>query len=162
MTPQNLANLLERTLAAELPALRAVTETHASAQPLNPGAWTRKEELGHLIDSATNNNVRFVRITLEEGFAGPSYAQDNWVTLHGYRELSWSVLVDIWHGYNLLLVRLVERIPEDRLQVEATIGSARVTLQFLIEDYVLHMRHHLDHILAKDQITPYPAQSMGV
>ncbi len=161
--PQDLANLLERTIAADLPALRAVTESQASAQPPKAGAWSGKEELGHLIDSATNNNVRFVRIALEDGFHGPSYAQDHWVTLHGYRELSWSMLVDVWHGYNLVLVQLVKRIPEGRLNVTATVGAgAPVTLQFLIEDYVLHMQHHIDHILSRDKITPYPGQSRGV
>lgn len=161
--PQILATLLGQTIAAELPELKAVTEAQATAHPPKPGAWSKKEELGHLIDSATNNHVRFVRIALEDDFKGPSYAQDNWVALHGYRELPWSELVDMWRRYNLLLTHLVGRIPENRLQTIATVGSRTpVTLRFLIEDYVLHMQHHLDHILSRDKFTPYPGQSVSV
>ena len=29
------------------------------------------------------------------------------------------------------------------------VGSSAVTLHFLIEDYVLHMRHHVDHVLSR-------------
>jgi hypothetical protein len=32
-----------------------------------------------------------------------------------------------------------------------------VTLKFLIEDYVRHLRHHVDHILRREKITQYPA-----
>jgi hypothetical protein len=40
--------------------------------------------------------------------------------------------------------------------------SAPVTLRFLIEDYVLHMQHHLDHILRRDNLTQYPGAALGV
>ncbi len=151
-----LSSLLERTISTELPELRKITEDQA-ASALSNGAWSKKEELGHLIDSATNNHVRFVRITLEDGFKGPAYAQNDWVALHGYNEIPWSAIVNLWNQYNWLLVHLIAHIPEPRLQAEATIGSGTaVTLQFIIEDYVLHMRHHLDHILSRDKITPYP------
>jgi len=34
--------------------------------------------------------------------------------------------------------------------------DAPVTLQFLMEDYVLHLRHHVNHILHRDPVTKYP------
>ena len=46
------------------PRLRSIADAVATEKP-SPGAWSRKEELGHLIDSATNNHVRFVRASLE-------------------------------------------------------------------------------------------------
>jgi hypothetical protein len=156
-----LAQALSHTVSTELPQLRAVTEAQASEQPAKQGAWSKKEELGHLIDSATNNHVRFVRAVIEGGFSGPAYAQNAWVDLHGYRELPWRALVDLWYHYNALLAHLTGRIPEERLQVECVVSSgasaaAPVTLEFLIDDYVLHMQHHLDHILSRDSVTPYP------
>jgi DinB superfamily len=153
----DLASLLQKTITTELPELRSVNEEQASAEPSRPGAWTKKEELGHLIDSATNNHVRFVRMALEDDYRGPSYAQDNWVALHGYREIPWASIVNLWNQYNWLLVHLIARISEPRLQIKASIGAGTpVTLQFLIEDYVLHMQHHLDHVLSRGKITPYP------
>jgi hypothetical protein len=153
----DLASLLEKTIATELPELLRITEERAQADPSKAGAWTRKEELGHLLDSAANNHVRFVRMALEDDYQGPSYAQDNWVALHGYRELPWDQIVNLWNQYNSLLVHLIARIPEPRLRIKGTIGSGSpVTLHFLIEDYVVHMQHHLDHLLSRDKITPYP------
>jgi DinB superfamily len=160
--PQKLAQCLAESIARELPALRAIADEHA-AKPSHEGAWSRKQEMGHLIDSATNNHVRFVRASLEPEFHGPSYDGDGWVARHGYGELPWAMLVDFWERYNRLLVELVARIPEERLPTRCFIGaSAPVTLGFVIEDYIAHMQHHLDHILGREKLTEYPGAALGV
>jgi hypothetical protein len=159
---QNLAKRLADSVARELPALRSIAEDRA-AKPAREGAWSQKQELGHLIDSATNNHVRFVRASLEPEFHGPSYDGDGWVARHGYGELPWTMLVDFWERYNRLLVELVARIPEERLSTRCTVGdSAQVTLGFLIEDYIAHMQHHLDHILDRQKPTAYPGAAQGL
>ena len=159
--PTVLEQLLQKTIDTELPRLQAITEKEAELKA--PAAWSRKEELGHLIDSASNNHLRFVRAALEPEFHGPSYNQNGSVMLHGYQELSWSDLLEFWRRYNDLLTRVVARIPEDKLQTRCRVGdSATVTLQFLIEDYVAHMQHHLDHILRRETITQYPGAALGV
>ena len=122
-----------------------------------PGSWSRKEELGHLIDSATNNHIRFVLATIDGEFRGLGYAQDQWVEAHGYREMSWQGLVELWYQYNCLLAHLIERIPGEHLDNRCVIGWDVSTLGFIIEDYLLHMQHHIDHVLARDTITRYPA-----
>ncbi|MGA3028490.1 MAG: DinB family protein [Bryobacteraceae bacterium] len=159
---QRLAGSLAASLSRELPALRAI-EDQVAATPVREGAWSRKQELGHLIDSATNNHVRFVRASLEPEFHGPSYDGDGWVARHGYRELPWATLVDFWERYNRLLVELVARIPEERLATRCVVAaSAPVTLGFLIEDYIAHMQHHVDHILGRENLTEYPGAALGV
>lgn len=159
--PTNLAQLLQKAIDAELGGLRSITEDEAGAR--TAPAWSRKQELGHLIDSASNNHQRFVRASLEEEYHGPSYDQNGWVRSHGYQELKWSDLVEFWRQYNGLLAELIARIPEGKLQTPCRVGeSATVTLQFLIEDYVAHMQHHLDHILSREKITQYPGAALGV
>ena len=151
----DLSHVIER----ELPNLRKLTGEQASV-PRGPGKWTAKEELGHLIDSAANNHIRFVRGALEPQFEGPGYSQDEWVRLHGYGNMPWDTIVDLWVQYNSLLGRLVGNIPEDRLKTLCLIGSnAAVTLEFLIEDYILHMQHHIDQLLRREVITQYPGAS---
>ena len=66
---QNLSVLLKETLERELPFLRALTEAKAEAAPQKPGGWTPKQELGHLLDSALNNHLRFVRAALDGAYA---------------------------------------------------------------------------------------------
>ena len=147
---------LQEAIDTELPHLNALTEEAASQNDGRPGSWTRKQELGHLIDSATNNHVRFVLASVDGEFRGQGYAQDKWVEAHGYRDIEWRELVDLWHGYNTLLVRVIERIPDDQLENRCIIGWGVQTLGFVIEDYVLHMQHHIDHLLARERIRTYP------
>ena len=154
--PRELALLLRQTIDRELPCLRALTGEEALSTPPKPGAWSRKEELGHLIDSAANNHIRFVVASLNGEFRGAGYAQNSWVDAHGYGDLEWQAIVELWYRFNSLLVHLVERIPDERLSNTCVIGMDVFALGFVIEDYVLHMRHHLDHVLSRPFITPYP------
>ena len=164
--PKDLALLLRQTADRDLPSLRAFTEQqsleHARPVPGSANLWSRREEIGHLIDSAANNHIRFVLATIDTEYRGPGYAQDKWVEAHGYRELAWSMLVDFWYRYNVLLAHVVERIPEAHLNNRCVIGWGVVSLRFVIEDYVLHMQHHLDHILSRGEITQYPGAAAGV
>ena len=155
---QDLALLLRQRIEAESSLLRAIPDLVA-ADKLGP-KWSRKEELGHLIDSASNNHLRFVRAALEPQYSGPTYDQDASVLLHGYQEIPWPELLELWRRYNLLLADLICRIPAAKLSTPCAIGDhAAVTLKFLMEDYVLHLRHHVDHILRRDPITPYPGEA---
>jgi hypothetical protein len=77
----------------------------------------------------------------------PGYAQDDWVRVQHYTERSWDEVLTFWHVYNLHLVHVISRIPEDRRKVQCRIGSsAEVTLGFLVSDYVAHLRHHLAQV----------------
>ena len=117
--------------------------------PWRAGGWTRKQILGHLLDSAANNRQRFVRATIDGNYAGPGYAQDAWVEAHGYTHLSWNTLVEWWNVEHDILLAVVERIPEERMAAMCTVGQgAPVTLQYLIEDYARHQFHHFEQINA--------------
>ncbi len=161
--PERLAPPLEKVLAFEFVNLRVLADEEAAIRPAGANSWSRKEELGHLIDSAINNHVRFVRASLEPEFTGQGYDQDGWVRAHGYHELAWPTLLEMWRQHNELLVRVVKRIPEARLATVCHMGDAApVTLSFLIDDYVLHMQHHLDHILGREKLTQYPGAAAGI
>jgi hypothetical protein len=150
-------------IAEEAPRLEAISEQSAAAKPGGPGSWSKKQELGHLIDSATNNRVRFVTAALAGEYAGPSYEGMGWVDLGGYAETPWRDLIGLWSRLNRALVTVTDRILPDRLSAPCRIGGAApVTLEFVIDDYILHMQHHLDHILARDHMTDYPCAAIGV
>jgi hypothetical protein len=158
--PLHLAHQFSETLERELPNLRVLTEEQASL-PRAEGKWCAKEELGHLIDSAANNHIRFVLGALESQFRGPGYAQNDWVRLHGYSTMGWDAIVDFWLSYNRFLTGLIERIPESQLGTECVIGTHRpVPLRFVIEDYILHMQHHIDQLLRREFITQYPGANI--
>ena len=124
--------------------LRAISKEDGG-QPHREGGWLRKELLGHLLDSSTNNHLRFTIAAAEGSYTGPQYDQESWVRLNGYRSAEWSWLVDAWSMANGRLALLVEHIPEEALSAPCIIGGAApVTLGFVIEDYLRHLMHHID------------------
>ena len=137
---------LRTTLDAVLPNLLAVPATRANA-PLSPGKWSAQQVIGHLVDSAANNHQRFVRASQFGALAFPPYVQDFWVDFQHYETRDWHDLVVFWHAYNRHLAHVMDQIPAERHQVIVTIGDAApVTLDFLVRDYVVHLKQHLRQI----------------
>ncbi|HVZ82995.1 MAG TPA: DinB family protein [Terracidiphilus sp.] len=127
------------TLAA-VPALLADV-------PWREGGWTRKQIVGHLLDSAMNNRHRFVFASIEGSYNGPQYGQDTWVAAHGYAGQPWPTLLAWWRAEHEILAAVVERISAERLEAICVVGGEPpVTLRFLIEDYIAHQRWHLKQI----------------
>jgi len=117
--------------------------------PWRAGGWTRKQIVGHLLDSATNNRQRFVRAAIDGSYAGPGYAQDAWVAAHGYSGESWETLLRWWQTEHEILMAAVDRIPEERLEASCAVGNDNpVTLRFLIEDYLRHQKWHFGQLKA--------------
>lgn len=129
-------------------ALREVPEQE-SMTPVLKGGWSRKQLIGHLIDSASNNHQRFVRASLQGSLEFPGYDQDGCVRVEAFQEAPWPVLVAMWLSYNRFLAHLIAHLPADKLEAPCRIGSGQpVTVRFLVEDYVAHLLHHLRQINA--------------
>ncbi len=142
---------LSRLVETESGALAQMTDEEAS-RPRAPGKWSRKQILGHLIDSALNNHQRFVRASIAGGLSFPGYQQDLWVQAQGHAGESWQELLSLWSHLNRMLARVVRQIPAERLSAECRIGDrAPVTLGWLIDDYLRHTKHHLAQISSADR-----------
>lgn len=140
-TLEEFRTLIERSL----PELAHVED--AEAKPA-PDKWSKKEILGHLIDSAANNHQRFVRAQLSAELKLPGYNQVVWVKTQRYDNESWEDLVQLWKSYNLHLLHIASGIPDTSLKNYCFIGDNEpVTLGFLVQDYVRHLKHHLGQIL---------------
>ena len=113
-----------------------------------PDKWSRKEILGHLIDSAANNHQRVVRGGYNSAENFPPYNQNDWVRIQKYDESEWTDLIALWSAYNLHLCHVIERLPEDALSAPCNIGKDEpVTLEFVVKDYLRHLKHHMEVIL---------------
>lgn len=122
--------------------------------------WSKKEILGHLIDSASNNHQRFVRAQFTDDLIFPGYDQDNWVRVQDYQYINWHSLVELWKDFNFLIIHLLRKINEEELKkprVKHNLdqiawkeipASEPVTLEYFVKDYFGHMRHHLNQLLA--------------
>ena len=102
-----------------------------------PDAWSKKEMLGHLIDSAANNHQRFVRACCNAAADFPTYSQNDWVRIQQYNESDWGTLVELWAAHNRHLSDVIERIPRDAMSSPCNIGKEDpVTLEFLLKEYL--------------------------
>jgi hypothetical protein len=115
-------------------------------------SWSKKEILGHLIDSAVNNHQRFVRACTNDAADFPAYNQMDWVRVQQYNKSEWGGLVELWAAFNYHLSDLIERIPEEFLSASVNIGKEEpVSLEFVIRDYLRHLRHHMTDLLASEK-----------
>jgi hypothetical protein len=114
-------------------------------------SWSIKEIVGHLIDSASNNHQRFIRLQYTKELTFPDYQFENekWVTIQNYQEEDWNSLVQLWKCFNLHIVHVIRNINRKMLSHIWREGSVSpVSLQDLIVDYLAHFKVHLDQIEA--------------
>jgi DinB superfamily len=143
---KELSEQLARAVEIAEPILRNVSEPESNTPALK-GGWSRKQVIGHLIDSASNNHQRFVRASLQGSLDFPGYDQDGCVRVQAVQSASWPLLVTLWANYNFYLAHVIAHIPADKLEVQCRIGEDEpVTLKFLAEDYLTHLIHHLSQI----------------
>ncbi|HTW58673.1 MAG TPA: DinB family protein [Terriglobales bacterium] len=147
---KQLSEKLVSVIDAAEPRLRAVS-AQESAKPVLAGGWSRKQVLGHLIDSASNNHQRFVRAAQQKSLEFPGYDQQGNVRLQAPQEADWALLITLFAAYNRYLAHVISQLPADKLETACSIGSGKpVTLAFLATDYVTHLVHHLGQIGAAD------------
>jgi hypothetical protein len=141
----NSANRLKVLLEIIPSMLFEISEEEFSAK-LNSEKWSKKEILGHLIDSAANNHQRFIRVQYGN-IPTIFYDQNKWNELNHYQDLQSKHIIHLWTIYNQHLLEVIKRIPENSLLKECNVGGKKnATLQFLIDDYVQHLEHHLTQI----------------
>jgi len=139
------------------PRLLQISEAQ-SEQPRAEEHWSSKQIIGHLIDSAANNHARFVLAQLKDDLVFPGYEQDGWVSVQQYQKESWPQLVELWRAYNLHLLHVMSSAPKETLARRCTQHSLQTiafktvdaseptTLEYLMKDYVVHLKHHLSQI----------------
>lgn len=125
--------------------LGKLTEEEMSHK-VSPIKWSKKEILGHLIDSATNNHHRIIRGQFEENPV-IVYDQDQWNRYGHYQKMETSKIIDFWLAYNQHLIGLIKRISIENLDRKVVLGGELVTIAYLIEDYVQHLEHHLRQVV---------------
>ncbi len=132
---KDIARKIRSLISKVEPRLFLMTHDEMGFKP-DPKKWSKKEILGHLIDSAANNHQRFVRAVNKVAVQFPTYDQDDWVRIQRYNGMPWSFLVTLWSAYNSHLSHIIECIPEDAGFSPCNIGKEEpVTLEFVVKDY---------------------------
>ncbi|WP_343849712.1 DinB family protein [Algoriphagus jejuensis] len=141
---KRLESLVERGISYVQPS-----DQLALSQKTSPNKWSKKEILGHLIDSGINNLQRFNEIQFAtKPYPIRPYDQDQLVRANYYQEASVDELCGFWKAINLRIQQVILRQTELTLAYPILLGSGETKdLAFLIRDYVDHLEHHLNQIL---------------
>ncbi|MGD8962943.1 MAG: DinB family protein [Desulfobacterales bacterium] len=143
-----VAGQLEQAVDSAVERWRDLHEERLKFCP-SANAWSIKEIIGHLIDSASNNHQRFVRLQLEQLLIFPDYSTDNilWVRIQKYQERTWAELLDLWGQFNYQLAHIMRSVDPDCLSHTWQVDSnTRYTLFDLMTDYLRHLEDHLIQI----------------
>ena len=111
---------------------------------------TIKQIVGHMIDSASNNHQRMIRLQYNSMLTFPDYRQDNdlWISLQNYQNEDWNNLVQLWKYYNLHMIQVIQSVDQTKLTNYWTdFEGTKVTLQEMIEGYLWHIDLHFNEIL---------------
>jgi hypothetical protein len=133
--------------------LTAVPEPVYEAKP-KPDKWSKKEILGHLVDSAQNNIRRFIVAQYEDG-PTIGYAQDAWVACSSYQAYPREDLVTLWTLLNRHIVIILRQMSPEAGQRMCSMGGQPQSLEWVAADYCNHLLHHLHQILDLEPIA-YP------
>ncbi len=142
---------LSEQLVQRIAAVSSFWQTLSEAElqrPLAPGKWSRKEVLGHLVDSA-QTNIRRLVVGQYQPLAHIVYNQDVWVQAAGYQTYPADDLLNLWVLLNRHFARIVAQLPASQLDVLTNWGREEpefVSLGFVAEDYLRHLDHHLNQL----------------
>jgi hypothetical protein len=154
---KNTASELSQIIDEFSPKINNISDKLFSAKP-NPTKWSKKEVLGHLIDSASNNLRRFICGQYEET---PKiiYQQDFWVGANNYQYTKKENIIQLWFLINTQICEVLRTMPEPNGNLMCNTGRDEIqlhTIAWLADDYVKHLKHHLNQILPGSFAISYP------
>ncbi len=140
---------LDEIIQAYSKKISTIPESDFSAKPL-PNKWSKKEVLGHLIDSAQSNLRRFICGQYESSPPKIVYDQDRWVASNNYTQMDSKEIITFWHLLNKRIIAVLIQMPSTNYSLNCDTGKNEATLhslEWLADDYVKHMKHHLNQII---------------
>ena len=149
---KEIANKLDQLINQYKDVLVSIPESVLQLKP-SPTKWSRKEIVGHLIDSAQSNIRRFVVSQYEET-PFITYNQDKWVAIVNYQEWDSKELIELWYFLNKQICMILRNTSAENAQRTCQTQELH-TLEWLADDYVKHLRHHMHVVLDLDPVA-YP------
>ncbi|MBC7875437.1 MAG: DinB family protein [Ferruginibacter sp.] len=149
---ESIATELEIFLDRHTTALASLTENEMAQKP-SPAKWSKKEIIGHLIDSAESNIRRFVVAQYEDNPV-INYNQDKWVAIANYQQWNKGDLINLWYLLNKQVCEILKNTSAETALRTCQTGELH-TIEWLAVDYIKHLRHHIHQVLDLDPVA-YP------
>jgi hypothetical protein len=153
---KEVANELESIVIRFTDRFEEISESNFSAKP-NAAKWSKKEVVGHLIDSAENNLRRFICGQYETPPPKIKYDQNFWVTANQYQESNSLDVIQNWRVINLKICQVLRQMPAENYTRTCDFGDGKfLTLEWLAVDYVKHLKHHINQVIPNSFDIIYP------
>jgi len=141
-------NKLQRLLDAGQEYIATTSAAELAEKP-NPEKWSKKEIIGHLIDSGIANLQRFTEIQFEEKpYKINQYNQNSLVVANDYQNAETKEIGQFWVSINNRIKNVIKQQSEESLNYKIEFYDGKVSdLRFLMNDYVEHLEHHLNQVI---------------
>lgn len=144
---QTAIDKFERLLAENLEYFRTIAISILE-EKTSEEKWSKKEILGHLVDSSIHNLVRFTEINYaEKPYVYRTYNQNDLVKINQYQEMYIEALVQFWLSINKQILRIFKSVNDENLEYEILLNdNSIINLRYLMTDFVEHLEHHMNQI----------------
>lgn len=151
------ATQIDEILVKYKPILNSFDPKEMSHKPLI-NKWSKQEILGHLIDSAYNNHQRIIRAEKNGNLIFEGYDQNDWVSKNNYQNRDAKEIISLFISVNQHIAHLISHLSEeelykttndhnfDKISMKTVEQGKPSSLSYLIEDYIIHLKHHLSQI----------------
>lgn len=133
-------------LCAIIPQLLREIDEETFSFKLAAHVWSKKEIIGNLIDSATNNHQTLARFQLDLGL-NIFYNLHNWNKFGYYDKISQQEIIALWESQNRQLLEVIKLIPYEYLKTECNTGTNILTIESLIRNYVKELEGDLGRVV---------------
>ena len=118
-----------------------------------PDKWSKQEILGHLIDSALYNLMRFTRLRHQESpYQLEAYPQDNLVIANAYQQQDIGHLLALWQQLNRQILQVWRSYtPAELEKIVVNHDGQQGSLTWWMDDYVQHLEHHRTQIFGEER-----------
>jgi len=146
---KNVTEQLDNLISKGWEGISECDDTQFAFKP-SEDRWSKKEILGHLIDSAINNLKRFTEVQFEsKPYKITPYNQDGLVLVNDYQNANREELLLLWKVLNVRIKNIFKSLPEESLSYKVILpDDTESDLQYVMISYVDHLSHHIDQIVS--------------
>lgn len=141
----DLIHILETQLETASTLFKAISDAQA-INSYQPGKWTIKQVLRHIIDAERIFTYRALCFARGEHHELPSFDQDEYVRQSDCNEFPWHDLVEEFQHVRRATISLFRSLPPDAWFRRGVASKNEVTVRALAYITAGHERHHTDVI----------------
>ena len=138
----DVIEILERQAAETLALLRGLSEEQGAAR-YEPGKWSVKEVVGHIIDGERVFAYRALRFARGDRTPLPGFEQDDYVRGGNFEARTFKDLIDEFEHVRRATVALLRPLGEEEWRRTGTASDNEVSVRALAHIIAGHEAHHM-------------------